>query len=92
MARPYQLRHPRPPAFRRCLVCGLASTNAAGILVAACRLRRGGWMPRQDGEPRRELRGTSLAVGLCAVCLREAMRDGRIARSPLMERLVTTAG
>jgi hypothetical protein len=69
-------------------VCGISSRNAAGIVVGACRLRRGGWLPREDGAQRREIRSTSLAVGLCALCLREAMRDGRIADSERMRQLV----
>jgi hypothetical protein len=33
---------------------------------------------------RRQMIGTSLSIGLCVACLEEAMRDGRVHRSPTM--------
>ena len=68
----------RPLARRRCFVCGLAPDNTAGIHVAAVCISRGSYVRRQPGEKARRMIAASLSVGLCELCLDDAMRDGRV--------------
>jgi hypothetical protein len=88
--RPFTLRGVaggRPLARRRCFVCGVSPQNSAGIIVAACTISRGVWRG-PAGHSRRQTISSSLSIGLCEYCLDEAMRDGRIYRSPVMRQLI----
>jgi hypothetical protein len=68
----------RPPARRRCFVCGIRPDNSAGVFVGACTIAQGQYVRPADGAKSRYMRAASLSVGLCAACLDDAQRDGRV--------------
>jgi hypothetical protein len=62
-------------------VCGIAPDNTAGVFVGSMVLSRGAYVAPRAGAKARYMRAAALSVGLCEICLHDAMRDGRIYRS-----------
>jgi hypothetical protein len=91
MVRPLHPGSGRPPARRRCFVCGIAPGNGAGIFVGAVTLSRGSYVKPVAGGKSRFMRAASVSVGLCVACLDDAMRDGRIYSSSNLRATMRSA-
>lgn len=91
MARPHSKPSGRPPSRRRCFVCGLSPDNDARIFVGVCVLSRGSYVAPPGGGKSRYMRAAALSAGLCALCLDDAMCDGRIYRSANLRATMRSA-